>query len=789
MAAKKRPASSEAARLVAAEKLKAYDGGVRTAAIGNVINIVLVGILSFNHTPIGILAASLILVGGAVASRQWNSARYHRAVRAGQLGLNDHIASATWSAGLVGGAWGITIILLSLYVPAEITLLLCMVACGMMAASALNLGNIPSATYAYATGVGIGGIIAFAQIGGVVGLAGSLLIVSYMMVLMQSVRRGSRTFVAMTLRNGALQRMRDTVRLLLKDFEDQGADWLWEVDAEGHVRKPSRRFAEAARRPAEVLLERRFTTLFEAGPERDRLIEHIEMGRSFSGLTLSLLVAGEQRWWSLSGRSAGGHGRDGQQCFRGVATDITEARRAESKVAYMAHYDSLTDLANRFLFRETLSRRLSDDAARGDLTVLYLDLDHFKSINDTLGHSLGDRVLQCAARRIERCCEGGDLVARLGGDEFAVLIQGDMSDESLTRRAACIVDSLSQPMDLGEHQIVTGTSVGIARSSTGGRDVETLLRAADLALYAAKSRGRGCHIFYENGMDEAAQKRRQVEMDLRAALELGQLHLAFQPLIDVKTGQTVSYEALMRWDHPEQGAISPDVFIPVAEDTGLIIQLGEWVLREAIAELKTWPEHIGVSVNLSPVQMQSPSLISTIISSLASAGVPANRLELEITEGVLMEGGEANIAILRKIHDLGVKIALDDFGTGYSSLNYLRSFPFDKIKIDKCFVEELATREDCRAIVRAVTELAGSLGMVTTAEGVETASQLEQLMAGGCDQVQGFLFSKALPAHMLTDLRRDGMPILPPAPENVTRLAPGKGSAASAGKRRHAYKG
>ncbi|MGB3721733.1 MAG: EAL domain-containing protein [Pacificimonas sp.] len=771
---RKRPHRHDGARLVAAAKLRAFDRGVRAAAIGNLVNLALIVFISISYVPGPVLAVSIALIAAGIVGRAWNSARYRhdlRTVGVAKVRLGSHVQSATWTAGIMGGAWGLGIILLSQHVAVETAILLCMIGCGMMAASALNMGNIPSATYAYSTAIGIGGIIVLARTGGMIGATGIILVVSFMALLIQSVRQGSRNFVAMTLRAGALQRTRDTVRLLLKDFEDQGSDWLWELDSNGHVRNPSRRFAEAALRPLEMLPERRFVMLFEAGPERDRLAEHIESGRSFSDLTLSLLVSGEQRWWSLSGRNVPTDGRSDKLCFRGVATDITDARKAESRVAYMAHYDSLTDLANRFLFRETINRRITDCGDRGDIAVLYLDLDHFKAVNDTLGHSTGDRVLQCAARRIQRCCDGSDLVARLGGDEFAILVQGGVEDGELIRRATCITAALARPMDLGDHQVVSGTSIGIARFGRDGDDVETLMRAADLALYAAKSRGRGCHIFYQAGMDEMAQQRRQVEMDLRAALELGQLHLAFQPLVDIRTGNTVSYEALMRWDHPERGMIPPDTFIPIAEETGMIVQLGEWVLREAISELKSWPEDIGVSVNLSPVQMKSSSLISTIISSLAATGVDACRLELEITEGVLMEGGETNIAILRKIHDLGVKIALDDFGTGYSSLSYLRSFPFDKIKIDKCFVEELAEREDCRAIVRAVTELAGSLGMVTTAEGVETASQLEQLSAEGCDQVQGFLFSQALPANMLTDLRRRGAPVIAPAPENVARIA------------------
>ncbi|MGB7405415.1 MAG: EAL domain-containing protein [Pacificimonas sp.] len=741
----------EAARFVAAAKLKVYDTNVRLAIFGNVINAVLISIVMYPHAPNWAIAAANTFILSAVGLRLWAQATYRRDLRE-NIQLKRHIKLAAWTAGYSGGSWSLAIILMSSYGGAAEMALLAMVGCGMMAASALNMGHIPAAVRAYGIATAVGGMVAFLRIGGLFGFVGSALILCFLVILDRSVARASRTFVAMTLRTRALQTMRDTVHMLLKDFEDQGSDWLWEVNDRGLVVAPSARFAEAARRPLETLPDRRFVTLFEPGPERDRLSDHIERGRSFSDLTLSLVIAGEQRWWSLSGRAVPAR-RHRQSCFRGVAMDITDAQQAESKVAYMAHYDSLTDLANRFLFSETITRRANDITIQGDFAVLYLDLDDFKAVNDTLGHSVGDRVLQRAARRIQRCADGNDLVARLGGDEFAVLVQNDVSETSLEARAQCIVDALSEPMDVGQHHVVTGGSIGIARSDKVGDDVEELMRAADLALYAAKAAGRGTYRHYVTAMDDVAQKRRQIEMDLRAALERGQLSLAFQPLVSVATGETVSYEALMRWDHPERGAISPEQFIPIAEETGLIVSLGEWVLREAISELANWPDEISVSVNLSPAQMQSPSLISTIISALATTGVAADRLELEITEGVLMHDGEANIATLKKVHDLGVRIALDDFGTGYSSLNYLRSFPFDKIKIDKCFVAELADREDCRAIVRAVTELASSLGMTTTAEGVETQSQFDQLAAEGCDQVQGFLFAKAQPAHTLTDLR------------------------------------
>jgi predicted signal transduction protein with EAL and GGDEF domain len=356
-------------------------------------------------------------------------------------------------------------------------------------------------------------------------------------------------------------------------------------------------------------------------------------------------------------------------------------------------------------------------------------------------------------KRIAACLANDEMVARLGGDEFAVLLPKVVGTDYATKVAEKIVDSFSAPIEIEGHQLICGTSIGIALSPSDGDTVETLMKHVDLALYDAKANGRNRFVFFEPGMDEAARTRREIELDLRAAIMRDELTLYYQPLVDIDTGKPNSYEALLRWNHPTKGLVMPTDFVGVAEETGLIVQLGEWVLRTAIAELANWDEHLSVSVNLSPLQMKSASLVTTIINALAQNQVNPQRLELEITESVLMEQSEVNLTTLHRLRSLGIRIALDDFGTGYSSLNYLRSFPFDKIKIDRCFVQDVHTREDCQAIIRSITSLATSLGMVTTAEGVEDADQLAQLKLQGCSEVQGFLFSKAVPAGELTNLR------------------------------------
>jgi len=438
-----------------------------------------------------------------------------------------------------------------------------------------------------------------------------------------------------------------------------------------------------------------------------------------------------------------------------VATfeDITEWQRAQAQITHMARHDALTNLPNRTLFREQLEQALRL-AKRGDkFAVLCLDLDHFKDINDSLGHPVGDALLMEVGRRLSSCVSEGDTVARLGGDEF-VIVQFCGSDESspAVSLASRIVEAISEPYHIGGHQLVIGVSVGISLAPDDGKNPDELLKKADLALYRAKADGRGTYRFFETGMDARAQARRLLELDMRAALPRGEFEMHYQPIRDVAADRIVACEALVRWRHPLRGLIPPGNFIPLAEETGLIVQIGEWVLRTACRDAAAWPDDIGVAVNLSPVQFKNPNLMAHVLDSLAQSGLPAHRLELEITESVLLQNSEATLATLHALRGGGVRISLDDFGTGYSSLSYLRSFPFDKIKIDRSFVEDVTSRNDSLAIVRAVTGLGRSLGIATTAEGVETPAQLELLRREGCTQAQGYLFSKPRPASEVKKL-------------------------------------
>ncbi|HEY8565739.1 MAG TPA: PAS-domain containing protein [Beijerinckiaceae bacterium] len=434
-----------------------------------------------------------------------------------------------------------------------------------------------------------------------------------------------------------------------------------------------------------------------------------------------------------------------------VATyeDITEQKRNEARIAHMARHDALTNLPNRTLFREALEEAL-DRAEKGEtFGVLCLDLDHFKAVNDTLGHPTGDALLRAVTARLQEALAGSGLLARLGGDEFAILLPALERPEAAATVARRLIEAVADPYELDGHQVVIGTSVGLAVAPSDGSDPDTLLKNADMALYRAKSEGRGtCHSF-EPAMDARLQQRRTLELDLRKALALAQFELYYQPLVSVSSGEVSGFEALLRWRHPVRGLVGPADFIPLAEEIGLIVPLGEWVIARACAEAVTWPRDLKVAVNLSPAQFKSRNLVLAVAAALGKSGLSPQRLELEITESVLLADSEATLATLHQLRGMGVRIAMDDFGTGYSSLSYLRSFPFDKIKIDRSFVRELAERNDCLAIVRAVSGLGSSLGMVTTAEGVETEEQLRRVEAEGCTEVQGYYFSPPRPAGEL----------------------------------------
>jgi diguanylate cyclase (GGDEF)-like protein/PAS domain S-box-containing protein len=431
-----------------------------------------------------------------------------------------------------------------------------------------------------------------------------------------------------------------------------------------------------------------------------------------------------------------------------VATheDITEQRQSEIKIEYMAHHDSLTDLPNRVLLNDRLEYVLERVQPGEMVAVHHLDLDQFKAVNDTFGHPCGDKLLRIVAERLRSLVGEAGTIARMGGDEF-VIVQATIADPAeATALAQGVIDALTESYDIDGQQAVIGVSIGISVGPGDGSNPDKLLRNADLALYRAKSDGRGTFRFFEPVMDLQMQTRRIMEQDLRKALPAGEFELHYQPVVNLASKEISGFEALIRWNHPSKGMISPADFIPLAEEIGFIVPMGEWVIRQACATAAQWPDNLHVAVNISAIQFRSPGLMQVIVSALAASGLAPTRLEIEITESVLLHNKEATLAVLHQVRALGIRIAMDDFGTGYSSLTYLQSFPFDKIKIDRSFVKNITENSSSLTIVRAVAALANGMGMTATAEGVETAEQLHSIASEGCTEMQGFLFSRPLPA-------------------------------------------
>ena len=436
--------------------------------------------------------------------------------------------------------------------------------------------------------------------------------------------------------------------------------------------------------------------------------------------------------------------------------DISEQKEAEARIVHMAHHDALTNLPNRTLFKTHLEDALRWRSRDEQVAVLFIDLDNFKNTNDTLGHQVGDELLKVVAQRLGSCLRETDAIARLGGDEFVIIQRSVKSPTEVAQLANRIRDIITAPCTIMDHNIIVDTSIGIAIAPTDGTVPDQVIKNADLALYGAKASGRGTYRFFEQEMDSRMIARRALELDLRKALVNGEFEIEYQPLVNIENGTISCCEALLRWTHPERGSVPPDAFIPLAEETGLITRIGEWVLRTACKEAAKWTGNVTLAVNISPVQFRSQNIAGVVVNALAASGLPAERLEIEITEALLLEQTDSTLETLRQLHELGVRVAMDDFGTGYSSLAYLQKFPFNKIKIDGSFIKELSTKSESKAIVRAVTNLAETFHMITTAEGVETADQLNAVRELGCTEMQGYLFSKACSANDLKKILKSG---------------------------------
>ncbi|WP_164157002.1 putative bifunctional diguanylate cyclase/phosphodiesterase [Sandarakinorhabdus rubra] len=568
-----------------------------------------------------------------------------------------------------------------------------------------------------------------------------------------------------------LQEQGEVVRLLLNEYEANGSDWLLELDALGRFGHVTPRFADVARRRPADLEGQPLLSLLDpvhGGAGTAALAQALGTRQPFRDLVVPVPLGRDIRWWSLSGTprfDAGGAFAG----YRGVGRDVTDARRAHERIAQLARFDPLTGLANRSLFRETLDDVVERAVRSGrPAALLFVDLDRFKAVNDGFGHAAGDLLLRLVAQRLQAVVKGGRgepiLVSRLGGDEFALLLP-DADPAQAAALAQRVVSELAQPFPLGEDgaagRVMVGASVGWAATPLDARSPEALLKCADLALYRVKEQGRGAALRYEAAMAQAAAQRRRLEADLGEALARRQLALVFQPIVDASDERVTGFEALLRWHHPELGLIPPLEFVPLAEETGLILPIGRWVIEQALAQAAQWPDHVGISVNLSAVQVEDAALPDIIAAALARHGVAPRRLELEITESLFLAEKPAITDVLARLTAMGVTFALDDFGTGYSALGTLKKARFSRLKIDRSFVARAMTGEDgasgdeASAIIQAIVRLAASLEMATTAEGTETRAAFELVRELGCTQAQGWLFGKPMPPEDAARLVRE----------------------------------
>ena len=539
---------------------------------------------------------------------------------------------------------------------------------------------------------------------------------------------------------------------LLQEHERTGRGWFWETDRHGCITYISDTLAQTLDARPGGMIGRPITEIIRPGDKQQgdgerTLGFHLSARTGFSDISVQAAMAKEERWWSISGQPV--FNEYGQfHGFRGSGTDLTEMRRSQAEVTRLAQFDSLTGLANRIQMLRSLEQAVAVRYGKpGDCTLMMLDLDRFKSVNDTLGHPAGDALLRQVSQRLQRVVGDTGLVGRQGGDEFKILLPGHQDQATLAALAQSIIAAVSQPYSIEGAAVVIGVSIGVSSCPADGVTADALIRNADLALYAAKGNGRGVHRFYSSDMHADAEDRRALEEDLRHALAADGLHLAYQPVVSSRTEKITGYEALLRWVHPIRGAISPALFIPIAEDSGLIGQIGEWVMRTACRDAAQWPEDIQVAVNVSPTQFANPGFPSTVMNALASAQLAPERLELEITESVFLNDDDGTDAMFARLKALGVRLALDDFGTGYSSLGYLKKAPFDKIKIDQSFVRGAANKGSRNsAIIKAIVSLAEALGMDTTAEGAETQDELALIRQLGCSHIQGYIYGRPMPA-------------------------------------------
>lgn len=703
---------------------------------------------TFNPIALGAwtLATLAASSAGLGAWLTWRAGRWPR------RNSNRTLARTAHNATLLAALWAVP--MLTGYPSGDSTQrsLLVGLTVGMICAGGFALAAIPRAAFQYVIVLSVGLTAGYTLGGAQQHLLSLLLAPLYSGIVLATVVTNSRQMGGRLVAEADSARQKRVVDLLLDDFQENARDWLWEVSEDGCLRYVSLRLAEAFDRPPESLSGAPFIALIRGTTREPDEVEARALrmlanalvdANAFRDLQVPVFVAGERRWWSLSGKRLFDD-RQRPVGWRGVGSDVTRARHQSAELQRLANVDALTGLANRHQFQARMR------AGGNELfTLFYLDLDDFKTINDLHGHLVGDEVLKCVAARFRSAVREDDLLARIGGDEFALLSFNHADRDGALATARRLIDSLMHPIAVEDLRLRVGTCIGIVPSGSCDAPSEGLTRLADMALYAAKAEGRNTFKFFEGPMEAAARRRLSLLTDLHEAVSDGDVTLHYQPLIDFATGRVAGAEALMRWQHPTRGSVSPAEFVPLAEESGLIVGMGLWALREACTAAHSWPGHMRVAVNVSALQFASPSLVTDLQRVLRETGLAPQRLELEITESVLIADGRSARTTLGTLRDMGVRVALDDFGTGYSSLAYIKSYPLDALKIDGAFVRSLNGDRESLAVIRAIVQLARALRLNVTAEGIETQEQFDILRALNCTDAQGFLLGRPMSANDL----------------------------------------
>jgi diguanylate cyclase (GGDEF)-like protein/PAS domain S-box-containing protein len=747
-----------------ARQLQAVTRMTPLAMGANLANVALV-VTVFWSTPsrdASLVWASVVTFVALTALYRWHVKR--RAV-ARDIASRRALRRATAHAAILAACWAMLPLLLHANAPAREQMLVTTVVAGMLGAGGFMLATVPMAATAYVIVMAFGAAAALLyssldlppQMGG--------LLTAYCVIIIGSIWSTARLFGARLMAEAEAERQNEVIGLLLRDFEEHASDVLWDIGADGRLRQVSPRLTELfGLRPEQLIGASALDLLASLTPDDDEAREHLGKLRAlakarepFRDQLIAVQRNGQTHWWSLSAkplRDAQGH----HAGWRGVASDVTDARNAHHQLRWLAHNDALTGLANRHQFRHLAAQRLGDEGA-GAIAVLCLDLDHFKTVNDSLGHAAGDALLRRVGERLRAATRRSDIVARLGGDEFAVLMHAANTIE-IELMAARLIEALREPCEIDGMRVDSRASIGVAIAQRDGRDIDTLMNHADLSLYAAKAAGRDEVRFFTPDLARSSRRRVMLEQALRQALARHELRLVFQPVGSFAAWEVLGFEALLRWQHADLGDVPPAEFIPVAEEAGLMPAIGGWVLDEACRQAAGWVAPMMVSVNVSPMQMMVPAFVERVRDAAMSAGLPLWRLELEITESVLLQETQSTGDTLRSLHRAGVRMALDDFGTGYSALSYLRRFPLHTLKIDRSFVRELSSRSDAREIVKMIVGLARTLDMRTIAEGVEEPAHATLLARDGCGAMQGWLLSAPLEADEVSPFLR-GWPTRP----------------------------